>query len=47
VLPLSLRKDLANEYNKSTPWIRKQILDYEPPLKSHNPKDVIIVCDVP
>ena len=26
-------KDLAEEYNRSLPWIRKQILDYEPSEK--------------
>ena len=38
-------KDLAMEYNRSIPWIRKKILQYEPPEKVCNPKEVIIVCD--
>jgi len=33
------------EYNRSIPWIRKKILQYEPPEKVYNPKEVIIVCD--
>lgn len=38
-------KDLAEEYHRSLPWVRKQILDYQPPEKTHNPRPVIIVCD--
>jgi len=36
---------LASEYNRSIPWIRKQILEYEPSEKVHYPREVIIVCD--
>lgn len=38
-------KDLASEYKRSIPWIRKQILDYEPPEKIHIPRDIVIVAD--
>jgi len=38
-------KDLAVEYNRSIPWIRKQIFEYEPVEKVHNPRAVVIVCD--
>ncbi len=27
------------------PWIRKQILEYEPIAKIHNPREIVIVCD--
>jgi hypothetical protein len=27
------------------PWIRKQILEYEPVEKTHQPREVVIVCD--
>ena len=37
--------NLAEEYNRSLPWIRKQILEYEPFEKVHNPRAVVIVCD--
>ena len=38
-------KDLSLEYKRSLPWVRKQILEYNTPLKVHNPREVIIVCD--
>jgi hypothetical protein len=38
-------KDLATEYDRSIPWIRKQIFEYEPVEKIHNPRAVVIVCD--
>ena len=38
-------KDLAQEYHCSIPWIRKQILEYQPPEKIHNPREIVIVCD--
>jgi hypothetical protein len=38
-------KDLAEDYNKSLPWVRQQIFEYEPAEKTHNPRAVIIVCD--
>ena len=37
--------NLAEDYNRSLPWIRKQILEYEPDEKIHNPREVVIVCD--
>ena len=38
-------KDLAQDYNRSMPWIRDKIRTYEPPEKVHNPRPVVIVCD--
>jgi hypothetical protein len=38
-------KDLANEYDRSIPWIRNQILEYEAVEKAHNPRPIVIVCD--
>jgi hypothetical protein len=36
---------LAEDYKHSIPWIRKQIFEYEPVKKTHNPRAVVIVCD--
>ncbi len=36
---------LAEDYHRSIPWIRKQIFEYEPVEKIHNPRAVVIVCD--
>jgi len=36
---------LSSEYDRSIPWIRKQILDYITPVKIHNPREIVIVCD--
>jgi hypothetical protein len=38
-------KDLSEEYDRSLPWIRKQILEYEPSEKVYNPRPIVIVCD--
>ncbi|NOQ30657.1 MAG: transposase [Helicobacteraceae bacterium] len=38
-------KDLAADYKRSIPWVRKQILEYEPEEKIHNPREVVLVCD--
>jgi hypothetical protein len=38
-------RDLAEEYKRSLPWVRKQIIEYNTPKKVHNPREVIIVCD--
>ena len=38
-------KDLAQEYHRSILWIRKQILEYQPPEKVHNLREVVIVCN--
>ena len=38
-------KDLAQDYNKSIPWIRDKIFEYEPPEQTYNPRAVVIVCD--
>lgn len=38
-------KQLAEEYERSIPWIRQQILAYETPEKTHNPRAVVLVCD--
>lgn len=38
-LPPEGIKDLAEEYDRSLPWIRKQILEYNTPIKVHNPRE--------
>jgi len=38
-------KHLAEDYHRSIPWIKKQIFEYEPVEKTHNPRAVVIVCD--
>jgi len=37
---------LAEDYKRSIPWIRRQLFEYEPIEKAHNPRAVVIVCDV-
>jgi len=37
--------NLAQDYQRSIPWIRSKILDYEPPELTFNPRPVVIVCD--
>ena len=36
---------LAEDYHRSIPWVRKQIFEYEPEEKTHNPRAIVIVCD--
>ena len=36
---------LAEDYNRSVPWIRAKIFDYEPPEQTFDPRPVVIVCD--
>ena len=36
---------LAKDYNRSIPWIRSKIFEYEPPEQTFNPRPVVIVCD--
>ncbi|NOQ30008.1 MAG: hypothetical protein GQ570_02670 [Helicobacteraceae bacterium] len=38
-------KYLAEEYKRSIPWVRKQIFEYEPDVKVHKPREVVLVCD--
>ncbi|NOQ32073.1 MAG: hypothetical protein GQ570_13225 [Helicobacteraceae bacterium] len=38
-------KDLASDYKRSIPWVRKQIFEYEPDVKVHKPREVVLVCD--
>ena len=37
--------NLAQDYDRSIPWIRAKIFDYEPPEQTFNPRPVVIVCD--
>ncbi len=37
--------NLAQDYNKSIPWIRDKIFQYEPSELIFNPRPVVIVCD--
>ncbi len=36
---------MSAKHNKSLTWIQKQIFNYEPIEKIHNPREVILVCD--
>jgi len=36
---------LASEYKRSISWVQKQIFEYEPEHKIHNPRAVNLVCD--
>lgn len=38
-------QDLAQEYSRSIPWIKKQIFMYEPSCKIHHPREVNLICD--
>jgi len=38
-------RQLADEYHRSIPWIRKQIFEYEPALNSYSPREVLVVAD--
>lgn len=38
-------RQLADEYHRSIPWVKKQIFEYEPELNSYNPRDVLVVAD--
>lgn len=38
-------QDLSAKYNRSLPWTKKQISEYEPIEKVHNPREVVLVCD--
>ena len=38
-------QNLAQEYDRSIPWIKKQIFVYEPIYKIHNPRAVNLICD--
>ena len=38
-------QDLSDKYHRSLTWIKKQIFEYEPIEKVHNPREVILVCD--
>ena len=37
--------NLAQDYQRSIPWIKSKIFDYEPPEITFNPRPVVIVCD--
>jgi hypothetical protein len=37
--------DLASEYKRSISWVQKQIFEYEPAYKTHNPRAINLVCD--
>jgi len=38
-------QDLSDEYKRSISWVQKQIFEYEPDYKIHNPRAVNLVCD--
>ncbi|MDQ7062533.1 MAG: hypothetical protein Q9M43_16015 [Sulfurimonas sp.] len=45
ILRRQVFKHLAQDYNRSIPWIRDKIFAYEPPEQTYNPRPVVIVCD--
>ena len=40
-------QNLADKYNRSLKWIQQQIFEYEVVEKTHKPRRVVLVCDVP
>ena len=36
---------MVSEYKRSISWVQKQIFEYEPSYKIHNPRAVNLVCD--
>ena len=36
---------MASEYKRSISWVQKQIFEYEPAYKTHNPRAINLVCD--
>ena len=36
---------LSEKYQKSIPWIRKQINEYDGDEKQHNPREINLACD--
>ncbi len=39
------KNELAEDYKRSTRWIQKQIFEYEPEIKIHKPRAIVLVCD--
>ena len=37
--------DLAEGYKKSSRLVQKQIYEYEPEIKYHKPRAIVLVCD--
>lgn len=37
-------QDLVEEYNRSIPWVKKQIFEYEPTYKTHDPRVINLIC---
>jgi len=38
-------RQLSHKYQRSIPWIRKQIFEYKPPYQIYNPRTVTVVAD--
>jgi len=47
ILRRQILSHLAEDYDRSIPWIRDKIFEYEPSEQTFNPRPVVIVCDVP
>ena len=45
ILRRQILSHLSEDYNRSIPWIRDKIFEYEPPEQTYNPRPVVIVCD--
>ena len=37
--------DLAEEYKRNPRWVQKQIFEYEPEIRIHKPRVIVLVCD--
>ena len=37
--------DLAEEYKRNPRWVQKQIFEYEPEIRIHKPRAIVLVCD--
>ena len=38
--------DLSSKYKRSISWVQKQVSEYEPSYKIHNPRAINLICDV-
>lgn len=38
-------RQLSQKYQRSIPWIRKQIFEYEPPYYTYDPRAVTVIAD--
>lgn len=38
-------RQLSDKYQRSIPWIRKQIFEYEPPFQTYDPRAITVAAD--